>query len=73
MEVTSKHDWRNKSKPTNHALSIVAAIIYLMGNLFPIIATWVPESGTYKNVVSGKIGEVASKPTVSWFVLPVVS
>lgn len=69
LRFTPKHDWRNKSKPTNHALSIVAATIYLIGNLFPIITTWVPESGTYKNVVSGKIGQVASKPAVSWFVL----
>lgn len=78
LRFTSSHNWRNKSRPFNHTLSIVAAMVYLTGNLFPIITTWVPLSRSYKDLLSGKNGQQdhaqpARKQVISWFVLPVIS
>jgi amino acid transporter len=78
LRFTPSHDWRNRSKPVNHTLSILAAIVYLVGNLFPLITTWVPLSGSYKDLVSGKKSQqnpvqTTPKQVISWFVLPVVS
>lgn len=66
LRLRSSHDWRNKSKPFNHTLSILAATVYLIGNLFPIITTWVPLSGSYKDLVS-------NQRDLPWFVLPLIS
>ncbi len=78
LRFGASHDWKNKSKPFNPVLSIIAATIYLVGNLFPIITTWVPLSGSYKDLVSGKnsqqkTAQATPKQVIPWFVLPTIS
>ncbi|KAI9781264.1 MAG: hypothetical protein M1839_006056 [Geoglossum umbratile] len=60
LRLTKKRDWRQKAKKINPVLSVVSAAVYLIGNLFPIIVSWVKPS----NALSKKL---------QWFVLPTVS
>ncbi|SPO05464.1 related to high affinity methionine permease [Cephalotrichum gorgonifer] len=58
-----KRTWTQMTRGTvNPALSVICAVIYLIGNVFPIITTWVPPSRGLSNT-SG----------VRWFVVPTIS
>ncbi len=45
-------------------LSVTAAIVYLIGNLYPIIADWIPPSGKFNETLSWFL-----VPTISWAIL----
>ncbi|KAI9767776.1 MAG: hypothetical protein M1840_005457 [Geoglossum simile] len=60
LRFTKKHNWRQKARKINPVLSVVSAAVYLIGNLFPIIVSWVKPSN-------------ALSKTLQWFVLPTVS
>ncbi|KAH8593103.1 amino acid/polyamine transporter I [Bisporella sp. PMI_857] len=46
---SSKTHWHLKS-PANGIISIVSAFIFVIANLFPIIALWIPPSGEFKGL-----------------------
>jgi len=52
--------WRNKS-PVPHFIGIVAAIIFAAGNLFPLIAIWIPNPNV------PYMSQTQSQDWVPWF------
>ena len=55
--------WREMTGPgINPVVSIVTAIIYTLGSLYPVITAWVPPTGTFK-----------SDTTFEWWLIPTVS
>jgi amino acid transporter len=61
LRFKESRDWREKANNINPVISVVAAAVYLVGNLFPIITSWVPP-------IDGRISQ-----TVTWFTVPTVS
>lgn len=58
-----QQSWKNMIKGTvNPKVGIVCAALYLVGSLYPVIASWVPPTPT---------GDVAK--TVAWYVVPLAS
>ncbi|KAK3900364.1 amino acid permease-domain-containing protein [Staphylotrichum tortipilum] len=47
-------------------LSVLCAVVYLIGNLFPVVASWIPGTSSF-----GQLGKIEwwVMPTVSWVVL----
>jgi amino acid transporter len=63
--ASSPPTWRQLvGKRFSPALSIFAATVYTLGNLYPVITTWIPPSGEYKKLV---------KATLAWYIVPTVS
>ncbi|KAH8747142.1 high affinity methionine permease [Hyaloscypha finlandica] len=66
LRFSSREGWRRKSN-FNPYLSIISAIIFAVGSAYPIIASWVPPSGSYaKNKV---VIPWFTTPTVAWSIL----
>ncbi|QDS77828.1 hypothetical protein FKW77_006162 [Venturia effusa] len=61
LRSSAKQQWRKKS-PTNPFLSIISAMIFLVGSAYPLVAAWVPPTGKYKINL-----------TVPWFTTPTVA
>jgi amino acid transporter len=61
LRFTKKCHWRQKAERINPVLSVVSAIVYFIGNLFPVVTTWVKPS---KALLSR---------TVQWFIVPTAS
>ena len=58
----AKRTWTEMTgRSVNPVLSVVCAVIYLLGNAYPIITTWVPPSRRLED------------SHVKWFVVPLVS
>lgn len=52
--------WREITKGSvNPKLSIVCAVIYLIGSLYPVIASWVPPPKSH------------NRPSAAWYIVPV--
>ncbi|KAJ9662956.1 hypothetical protein H2201_005833 [Coniosporium apollinis] len=64
LRVTPNCDWRNKASGFVPFFSILAAFLFGLGNLFPVVALWVPPSG--------ECACTTIKP-ISWFITPIVS
>jgi amino acid transporter len=62
LRFSSQEKWAEKSK-ANPSISIIAATVFAIGCLYPVIATWVPPMGPYAQV----------KAAVSWFTVPTVA
>jgi len=59
---SGKRTWTEMTRGSvNPTLSVVCAVIYLLGNAYPIITSWVPPSARF------------GRSTVAWFVVPTVS
>ncbi|KAJ6784844.1 hypothetical protein PWT90_09775 [Aphanocladium album] len=67
-QVAVTRTWREITKGSvNPTMSIICAVLYLIGSLYPIIARWVPPG-------AGKHAKKpARKPNVAWFVVPVAA
>lgn len=63
LRLSSSKRWRTKS-PFRPAFSIASAVVFALGNLYPIVASWVPPSKAHR-----------IKPTlaVEWYITPVVA
>lgn len=61
LRFSKNQQWRKKS-PTNSFLSITSATIFLIGSAYPIIASWVPPTGTF-----------ATGLQIPWFTTPTVA
>ncbi|OAR02392.1 hypothetical protein LLEC1_07098 [Akanthomyces lecanii] len=60
----AKQSWRDVTKGViNPTLSIVCAVAYLIGSLYPVIASWIPPSKS----PTGK------PPSVKWYAVPVTA
>jgi amino acid transporter len=46
LRFSSREDWRLKAPGINPILSITAAVLYLIGSLFPVIISWVKPSNS---------------------------
>jgi amino acid transporter len=57
----SKTHWDQKS-PSNGIISIVSAFLFIIANLFPVIALWIPPTGEFTEL-----------QTYPWFLVPTVS
>jgi hypothetical protein len=62
LRFSSREGWRRKSS-FNPYLSIISAIIFAVGSAYPIIASWVPPSGSYAK----------NKFVIPWFTTPTVA
>jgi hypothetical protein len=66
LRLTPSYDWKTKSHQFNHGLSIACGFVFLIGNLFPVIVKWVPESNTTTPTTPGE-------QVLGWFVVPTIS
>ncbi|KKZ66724.1 hypothetical protein EMCG_07555 [[Emmonsia] crescens] len=64
LRLSSKEGWRKKAVGINPQLSVISAIIYLFGSLFPVIVSWVEPSGEFKRF---------SDTTIKWYLVPLLS
>lgn len=64
LRFASSCDWRNKASGFVPFFSILAAFLFGLGNLFPIVALWVPPFGEF--------ARTTIKP-ISWFITPIMS
>ncbi|PKS10922.1 hypothetical protein jhhlp_002680 [Lomentospora prolificans] len=61
-QYSSKRTWTEMTdRSVNPTLSVICAVIYLLGNAYPIITSWVPPSDRFGHT------------NVSWFVVPCIS
>ena len=63
LRFSSTKRWATKS-PFRPSFSIVSAIVFGLGSLYPIVASWVPPSTTYLSKTA---------LSVAWFTTPVVA
>lgn len=63
LRLSSHEKWRKKSN-FNPYLSITSALIFAIGSAYPIVASWVPPTGSYAK---------QTKLTVAWFTTPTVA
>lgn len=68
LRFSTKANWREKSREFNSVFSIGAAFLFGIANLFPLVASWVPPSGTYTRTTSSNISWF-TVPTITWSVL----
>ena len=62
-EVPVRRTWSEMTDGSVYGwLSVVCAVVYLVGNLFPVIASWIPVTATF---------DLTSQ--VAWWVVPAVS
>ncbi|OAT03341.1 high affinity methionine permease [Blastomyces gilchristii SLH14081] len=64
LRLNGKEGWRKKAVGINPFLSLMSAIIYLFGSLFPVIVSWVEPSGEFKRVYT---------TTIKWYLVPLLS
>ncbi|ETI20381.1 hypothetical protein G647_08416 [Cladophialophora carrionii CBS 160.54] len=87
LRFTKSRNWRLKATNIHPWLSVAAATVYLIGNLFPVITSWVKPEKSFastttttsllpdsNSVVSAGTGEPTANPTspLAWFVVPTV-
>jgi hypothetical protein len=48
LRLSRRESWSRKATSTNSALSIISAVIVLLGSLFPVLASWVPPCGKFR-------------------------
>lgn len=68
LRFSKKEDWRRKAETINPLLSVTAAFIYLIGNLFPIIAIWIKPQEEFR-LLTEKRAPWHLIPTLGWCVL----
>ncbi|KIW62550.1 hypothetical protein, variant 1 [Phialophora macrospora] len=80
LRFSKARDWRHKATNIHPWLSVAAATIYLVGNLFPVITSWVKpdkslslSSGAIDSsgILSADDRETSGNP-LSWFLVPTV-
>lgn len=64
LRLTPSRDWRGKAKHFNPILSVLTAFIYMIGNLFPVIATWIKPSQSWVE---------RAHLSLKWFLVPTIS
>ncbi|KAK2812056.1 hypothetical protein FQN50_001766 [Emmonsiellopsis sp. PD_5] len=64
LRFSKRHQWRKKTPDINPFLSISAAFIYLLGSIFPVVVSWVKPTKDF---------ETASKTSVAWYMVPMLS
>jgi hypothetical protein len=65
QQTTSPPTWTELTgKSINPTLSVISALIYTIGGLYPIIASWVPPSAEYV---------LRAKSSLDWYVVPTIS
>ncbi|KAF2837972.1 high affinity methionine permease [Patellaria atrata CBS 101060] len=68
LRFSPSEGWRQKSRGFLPLLSILSSIVFGLGSLFPIIALWVPPTGTYARTTVARIAWYVT-PAVSWSVV----
>ncbi|OCL12418.1 amino acid transporter [Glonium stellatum] len=68
LRFSPSSHWKDKSKGFVPFFSILSALVFGIGNLFPLIALWVPPSGNYARVTVAKVAWFAT-PVVGWSVI----
>lgn len=64
-KATAKKKWSDMTgKGINPTVSFIAALVYCLGGLYPVITTWVPPSESYRNQI---------RATTDWWLVPVFS
>jgi hypothetical protein len=59
-----KKTWTEMTgKTINPTLSVICAVVYLIGNAYPIVTNWIPLPATSK----------FANPNVAWYAVPVIS
>lgn len=79
LRFSGARKWALKSK-TNSSVSITAALLYTIVNIFPIILVWVPPSSTVNQLEhrndnttpNGLELNIPPASKISWFVTPTV-
>jgi len=61
LRFSKIQQWRKKSS-ANPFFSVTAAVVFLVGSLYPVIATWIPPTGVFK-----------TSSAVPWYVTPTVA
>ncbi|EEH04696.1 high affinity methionine permease [Histoplasma capsulatum G186AR] len=64
LRLNRKEGWRKKAIGINPQLSVMSAIVYLLGSLFPVIVSWVEPSGELERFADTKI---------HWYLVPLLS
>ncbi|KAJ9608442.1 hypothetical protein H2200_007430 [Cladophialophora chaetospira] len=81
LRFSERQSWRQKANNVHPWLSVTAATIYLVGNLFPIITSWVkPEKslGTAVDTISvtdtnaNLSTDRGTSKSLSWFIVPTI-
>ncbi|KIX08129.1 uncharacterized protein Z518_02785 [Rhinocladiella mackenziei CBS 650.93] len=81
LRFSKKENWREKTRNTRPWLSVLCATVYLIGNLFPVITSWVkPEAALSQVEDSSSLSDLeevldpSAQPsqTVTWFIVPTV-
>ena len=65
LRFSGSERWRKKSN-ANPFFSIFAAIVFLTGSAYPVIASWIPPNG------NSTLGKTALSSSVKWFLTPTV-
>lgn len=61
LRFSSRSNWKAKAKGFLPFFSVLAATVYAIGNLFPLVALWVPPNGEYARTTIAKL---------DWFITP---
>ncbi|KAF2103718.1 amino acid transporter [Rhizodiscina lignyota] len=64
LRFTRSRGWRKKAPGINPFLSIVAAFIYTIGNLFPVVTSWVKPSKAFVE---------RAHLSLTWYLVPSIS
>ncbi|EDN02386.1 predicted protein [Histoplasma mississippiense (nom. inval.)] len=64
LRLNRKDGWRKKAIGINPQLSVMSAIVYLLGSLFPVIVSWVEPSEELERFADTKI---------HWYLVPLLS
>jgi amino acid transporter len=77
LRFSKARDWRHKSTNIHPWLSVAAATVYLIGNLFPVITSWVkPEKSLSLSLDTGSntllSTDRGTSNLLSWFLVPTV-
>ncbi|KAF2457315.1 amino acid permease-domain-containing protein [Lineolata rhizophorae] len=60
--------WKEKSPGFSPILSVICASVYLVGNLFPLIGTWIKPAGRFGDLIAGGF----NTETLDWYIMPTV-
>ncbi|KAF1817012.1 amino acid transporter [Eremomyces bilateralis CBS 781.70] len=64
LRFKKKEQWRKKASKINPFLSVLTAFIYTIGNLFPVIASWIKPSARFFG---------RAHLTLTWYLVPTIS
>ncbi|KAK2748441.1 hypothetical protein FQN55_004380 [Onygenales sp. PD_40] len=64
LRFSKRQQWRKKTPGINPFLSVSAAFIYFLGSIFPVVVSWVKPTKGF---------ETASKTSVAWYMVPMLS